>query len=159
MAEWVGLDNSGTDLYQSGTDSECYFIFGWTFTNYWMWIEIFVADQNGQTWFRDNEEGNGGLTPADNSVWFMPYNNTNGSSLWGTYPTAPVTVNGTSSTGYTGSTAEFILGTTPGERRPRSFGIIRLRHHGELLVGDSEYGYRPFRLGPAGSSPFDATLT
>jgi hypothetical protein len=37
-AEWVGLDNSGTDLYQSGTDSECWDInilgFNWTFTNY-----------------------------------------------------------------------------------------------------------------------------
>ena len=42
-AEWIGLDNSGTDLYQSGTDSECLFALGfpfWTVTNYWMWIEF-----------------------------------------------------------------------------------------------------------------------
>jgi hypothetical protein len=24
VAEWIGLDNSGTDLYQAGTDSECF---------------------------------------------------------------------------------------------------------------------------------------
>ncbi len=101
VAEWIGLDNSGTDLFQAGTDSECWvftvFGFTWTFTNYWMWIEalpfapwalpnfplspgdsvsvdIFVADQNGNTWFQDG--ANGGLTTADNSVWFMIYNYT-----------------------------------------------------------------------------------
>jgi hypothetical protein len=183
-AEWVGLDNSGTDLYQSGTDSELWVlpIFGWTFTNYWMWIEmlpfapyavpnfpispgdsisvdIFVADQNGQTWFVNNDEGNGGLTSADNSVWFMLYNNTNGSSFWGTYPTAPVTLNGQSSTGYTGSTAEFILERPQVNGSPvplASFGFAIMQ---SCWYGDSEYGNRPFKLGPAGSSPFDATLT
>jgi hypothetical protein len=182
VAEWVGLDNSGTDLYQSGTDSECIVFFGWTFTNYWMWIEmlpfapwavtnfpispgdsisidIFVADQNGNTWFVNNDEGNGGLTAADNSVWFMLYNNTNGSSFWGTLPTAPTAVDGVSSTGYTGSTAEFILErpTVNGSPAPlASFGFAIMQ---SCWYGDSEYGDRPWRLGPAGSSPFDATLT
>jgi hypothetical protein len=102
----------------------------WTITNYWMWIEslpwsewavpnlraypgdnvsidIFVADQNGQTWYQNGS--NGGLIPADNSVWFMLYNNTQGLSYWGTLPTSPQTIGGLSSTGFTGSTAEFIV--------------------------------------------------
>jgi hypothetical protein len=32
-------------------------------------LDIFVADQNGTTWFQNGSWG--GLTPADDSVWFM----------------------------------------------------------------------------------------
>ena len=181
VAEWVGLDNSGTDLYQAGTDSECYVIFGWTFTNYWMWIEtlpfapwgvpnfpvspgdavsvdIFVADQNGNTWFQN--DSNGGLTRADNSVWFMLYNYTQGLSFWGTLPTAPQTLDGLSSTGYTGSTAEFIVerpGSSGGGIFPLAFfGLASMNN---CWYGDSEYGDRAWHLGADGSTPFVGTLT
>ena len=40
-----------------------------------MSVDIFLADENGQTWFKDGDWG--GLTPADNSVWFMLYNHSN----------------------------------------------------------------------------------
>ena len=182
-AEWVGLDNSGTDLYQSGTDSECYyfpFFGGWTFTNYWMWIEllpfapwavtnfpispgdaisvdIFVADQNGNTWFQNGE--NGGLTPADNSVWFMLYNNTKGLSYWGTLPTAPDSLGGVSSTGFTGTTAEFILERPTVNGSPAALAFFGLAAMTGCYYGDSEYGDRSWTLGPNGSTPFDATLT
>jgi hypothetical protein len=108
-AEWVGL-NAGK-LFQSGSDSEAWNIpfpeigSNWVFTNYWSWIEaypdppwgisnvpvspgdemqviIFVADATGNTSFVDGDGG--GLTPADNKVWFMVYNFTKGTSYWGT---------------------------------------------------------------------------
>lgn len=181
-AEWIGLDNSGTDLYQSGTDSECmvFPFWGWTITNYWMWIQtlpfdpwavtnfpispgdsvsvdIFVADENGTTWFRDGS--NGGLTAADNSVWFMLYNYSKGLSFWGTLPTAPQSGGGRSSTGFTGSTAEFIV-----ERPIVNGGAAPLALFGSTLMqscwyGDAEYGDRAWRLGSDGSSPFDGNLT
>jgi hypothetical protein len=186
VAEWVGLDNSGTDLYQSGTDSECWVFTSpidgvvWTFTNYWMWIEtlpfspwavpnfpispgdwvsvdIFVADPNGNTWFQDGS--NGGLTPADNSVWFMVYNNTGNLSFWGTLPTTPESGGGVSSTGFTGSTAEFIIERPTYNGGPvplASFGITAM--HG-CYYGDSEYGDRSWPNIADGSSPFDANLT
>jgi hypothetical protein len=178
-AEWIGLDNSSTDLYQSGTDSEVFtipLIPFWSFTNYWMWIEslpfapfglpnfplspgdkismdIFVADENGNTSFRNGTSG--GLTPADNSVWFMIYNLTKGLSFWGTLPTAPQ--NG--STGFTGSTAEFIL-----ERPTVNNSLVPLAQFAPAVMtscwyGDAQYGDRLFRLGANGSSPFDGTLT
>lgn len=181
-AEWIGLDNSGTDLYQSGTNSECWFFFGWTFTNYWMWIEtlpfapwglpnfplspgnsvsvdIFAADQYGMTWFKDG--ANGGLTPADNSVWFMIYNNTKGLSYWGTLPTAPSSAGGLRSSGFTGSTAEFIIErpTDLGSGSPyplASFGIAGMHN---CWYADALYGDTPWRLGADGSTPFDGTLT
>ncbi|HEY6971983.1 MAG TPA: G1 family glutamic endopeptidase [Candidatus Angelobacter sp.] len=173
-AEWVGLDNSGTDLFQSGTDSECWIIpfFGWTFTNYWMWIQslpavpyavpnfhvspgdevsvdIFLADQFGTTWFKNGS--NGGLTPADNNVWFMLYNYSNGSSFWGTLST---------STGFSGATAEFIIerpSDSNGNPYPlAAFGFATMWSN---FYGDSEYGDRLWALGANGSSPFDGTLT
>lgn len=181
-AEWVGLDNSGTDLYQSGTDSECVYFpfFNWVFTDYWMWIEtlpfapwgvpnfpvspgdsisvdIFVADENGQTWYQNGSWG--GLTPQDNSVWFMLYNNTQFLSYWGTLPTAPQTLDGESSTGYTGTTAEFIL-----ERPFYNGSQAALANFVFALMqgcwyGDAQYGDQPFPLGADGSSPFDGNLT
>jgi hypothetical protein len=185
VAEWIGLDNSGTDLYQTGTDSECwdFSIFGWTFTNYWMWIEllpfapwgvpnfpvspgdsisadIFVADQNGMTWFQNNDEGNDGLTGADNSVWFMLYNNTQHASYWGTLPTAPVSLSGYNSTGFTGTTAEFILerpsDLSSGTPYPLAFfGLAAMRG---CVYGDALYGFHAWVLEADGSSPFDGNL-
>jgi len=183
VAEWIGLDNSGTDLYQAGTDSECwYFPFfgGWTFTNYWMWIEtlpfapsevpnfpispgddisvdIFVADQNGTTWFQNGN--NGGLTPANDSVWFILFNNTRRLSYMGTLPTAPQSVGGANSTGFTGRTAEFIIErpTVNGSPAPlAAFGTALMRG---CWYGDSEYGEKTWPLGANGSSPFDGNLT
>lgn len=182
-AEWIGLDNTSTDLYQSGTDSEVFsipFIPEWSFTNYWMWIEalpfdpwglpnfpvspgdeisvdIFVADENGNTWFQNGSWG--GLTPLDNSVWFMIYNMSKGLSLWGTLPTAPQSAGGRSSTGFTGSTAEFIL-----ERPSVNNSLVPLALFVPAVMtscwyGDAQYGDRLFPLGANGSSPFDGTLT
>ena len=185
VAEWIGLDDSGTDLYQSGTDSELWSIFGWTITNYWMWIEslpfapwgvpnfpvspgdeisadIFIADANGQTWFVNQDEGNGGLTRADNNVWFMLYNLTKGASFWGTLSTGPYSAGGLTGTGYTGTTAEFIIerpsDLNSGNPYPLApFGFTTMW---SCWYGDSEYGdNRLWRLGPSGSTPFDATLT
>ena len=170
-AVWIGLDNGGSDLFQSGSDSECINFFFWTFTNYWMWIEslpyppsgvpnfpispgdevsvdIFVADQNGMTWFQNGE--NGGLTPQDNSVWFMLYNYTQGASFWGTLPASP---------SFTGATAEFIL-----ERPAVNGGVVPLAFFGiasmhDCWYGDSEYGDRSWPLGANGSTPFVGNLT
>jgi hypothetical protein len=174
VAEWVGLDNSPADLFQSGTDSELWDfpLSGWTLTNYWMWIEnlpfapyavpnfpvspgdevsvdIFLADQFGTTWFQNGS--NGGLTPTDNNVWFMLYNYSNSSSFWGTLSTA---------TGFGGATAEFII-----ERPTDASGnLVPLAPFGVATMwsnwyGDSEYGDRFWPLGANGSSPFDGTLT
>jgi hypothetical protein len=188
VAEWVGLDNSGTDLFQSGTDSECWNIdfFGpsWTFTNYWMWIEdlpwdpwglpnfplspgdevsvdIFLADQFGTTWFQNQDEGNGGLTPADNNVWFMIYNLTQGLSFWGTLPAGANSFGGRTSTGYTGNSAEFIIErpTDTGSGNPYPLAAFFIAEMQGCWYGDSEYGTRGWQLLPAGSTPFDATLT
>jgi hypothetical protein len=180
-AEWIGLDNSGTDLYQSGTDSECSYVagWGWTFTNYWMWIEtlpfapwavpnftvapgdsvsvdIFVADEYGTTWFKDGTWG--GLTARDNSVWFMLYNNTRSLSFWGTLPTAAESINGLSSTPFTGSTAEFIVERPAynGSTAPlANFLFAAMQYCG---YGDSQYGDQTFPLGADGSQPFDGNL-
>ncbi len=179
-AEWVGLDNSGTDLYQSGTDSECWDVFGfWTFTNYWMWIEslpfapwavtnfpispgdsvsvdIFVADQYGTTWFKN--ETWGGLTRADNSVWFMLYNNTQHVSYWGTLPTASQSLGGLTSTPFTGSTAEFIVERPSVNNSAVPLAFFVLTAMQSCWYGDSQYGDQLFPLGADGSTPFDATL-
>jgi hypothetical protein len=40
VAEWIGLDNKPTDLYQAGTNSECYYGSGWIITNYFVWVEV-----------------------------------------------------------------------------------------------------------------------
>jgi hypothetical protein len=185
VAKWIGLDNSATDLYQAGTDSECWFIpfFGaWTITNYWMWIEslpfapwgipnfpvspgdsvgvdIFVADQNGNTWFQDGE--NGGLTPADDAVWFMIYNYSQNLSYWGTLATSSYSAGGLTSTGFTGSSVEFIIerpsdlsSGSPFPLAPFGFTVMN-----NCWYGDALYGDRPFQLGADGTSPFDGNLT
>ncbi|HEY4814175.1 MAG TPA: G1 family glutamic endopeptidase [Chthoniobacterales bacterium] len=181
-AVWIGFDDSGTDLFQSGTDSECVFFpwFNWVFTNYWIWIEtlpfapwgvpnfpvapgdsisldIFIADENGQTWYQNANWG--GLTPQDNSVWFMLYNNTRYLSYWGTLPTAPQTLDGTSSTGFTGTTAEFILERpvyNGSEAALANFGLAVMQG---CWYGDAQYGDQAFPLGQDGSSPFDGNLS
>ena len=179
-AEWVGLDNGSTDLYQAGTDSECLFFFGWTITIYWMWaetlpfapwglpnfpisprddvsVDIFLADQNGQTWFRDGS--NGGLTPADNSVWLMIYNHSQGLSFWGFYPTAPEAGGGLSTSGFTGTTAEFIVErpSVNGASVPlANFGVCGMH---SCWYSNSLFGNRPFKLGANGSTPFDGNLS
>ena len=181
-AVWIGMDDSGTDLFQSGTDSECVFFpwFNWVFTNYWIWIEtlpfapwgvpnfpvapgdsisldIFVADENGQTWYQNGNWG--GLTPQDNSVWFMLYNNTRYLSYWGTLPTTPQTLDGVSSTGFTGTTAEFILERplyNGSEAALANFGLAVMQG---CWYGDAQYGDQAFPLGQDGSSPFDGNLS
>jgi hypothetical protein len=185
VAKWVGLDNSGTDLFQSGTDSECLVIFSapgllpaWTITSYWMWIEtlpfapwaapvpvspgdtvsvyIFLADQNGTTWFKNGE--NGGLTAADNNVWFMLYNETQRSSYWGTLPTAPYSAGGRASTGYTGTAAEFILERPTVNNAVAPLAEFLITGMDNCWYGDSEYGSRQWALGANGSTPFFGNL-
>jgi len=113
-------------------------------------VDIFVADQNGITWFQNGTSG--GLTPADNSVWFMLYNYSNGSSYWGTLST---------STGFSGGTVEFII------ERPQDFNsgiafplaFFPLALMWSCWYGDSQYGDRPWKLGANGSTPPDGNLT
>jgi hypothetical protein len=180
-SEWVGLDNGTTDLYQAGSLSECIVFpaFGWTFTNYSMWVEmlpfnqwlipnfavsprdavsvdIFLADQNGTVWFQNGRDG--GLTPADNSVWFMIYNYSQGESFWGTYPATSVSLDGQTSTPFTGTTAEFIIERPSLNNSPvplASFGIAGMQN---CWYSDSFYGERPWPLGADGSTPLDGSL-
>jgi hypothetical protein len=169
-AEWVGLDNAGNDLVQSGSDSESTSFFFWTFTNYWMWIEslpaapggvpgfsiapgdsvsvdIFLADQNGQTWFSNGWWGT--LTPADNNVWFMVYDFTQGQSFWGTLPTPAA---------FSGSSAEFIL-----ERATINGGLAQLADFALASMSngwyaDANYGeYDFWPVACQGQSTFDGT--
>ena len=177
-AEWVGLGSGPNDLFQSGTDSESFSFLGWTFTNYWMWIEalpyapwavtnfpiepgdqirvtILVADANGTTWF--NEPRGGGLTPRDDSVWFMLYNTTKGLSYWGTYPT----VDPGGRYRFQGSTAEFIVerpsSSKYGPYPLANFCVTTMRN---CAFGDSQYASKMFPLEPDdGSQPFAARLS
>lgn len=183
VVEWIGLDNAGGDLYQAGTGSECFNILFWQITTYFMWMEslpwswweipgfpispgdqisvdIFVANQYGTTIYKDGTWG--GLTSQDNSVWFYLNNATNGASFLATYPTAPETVGGQSSTGFTGLTAEFIL------ERPTingSYTDLALFLQPALMTscsyGDAQYGgFQSFPLGANnGIPPFDGQLT
>jgi hypothetical protein len=183
VVEWVGLDNSGRDLYQAGTGSECLNVFFWNITTYFMWMEslpwswwvvpgfavspgdtvtvdIWVANQYGTTIFQDPSEGNDGLTGADNSVWFY-LTSSNGASFMGTYPTAPESAGGQQSTGFTGQMAEFILErpTINGEIVPLAFftpTTMQGCSYGDALYGD----WAQFSLGPDnGSEPFDGNLS
>jgi len=124
-AVWVGLDNGGNDLWQSGSDSESFTIdlFGYTYSwqDQYAWIEalpsppyvlpnvpasagdelyvdIFIADQYGNTTFSGN-----GLASSNTTMWYMVYNFTQGKSTWDTY-----TVNSNGST-FSGSSADFII--------------------------------------------------
>jgi hypothetical protein len=183
VVEWVGLDNAAGDLYQAGTGSECLNLDPWNIVTYFMWMEslpwswwvvpgfpvapgdtvtvdIWVANQIGTTIFQDPSEGNDGLTRADNSVWFYLMSS-NGSSFMGTYPTAPESIGGQQSTGFSGQTAEFILErpTINGEVVPLAFfapTLMRGCSYGDALYGD----WTQFSLGPDnGTEPFDGNLT
>jgi hypothetical protein len=168
-AEWVGLDNAGNDLVQSGTDSEAfhYSFFGhdWTFTKYTTWVEslpwapyylpnfptspgdeisiaIFLADQYGNTTF-----SNGDITPSDDHIWFMIYNLTTHNSFWGTYPRAAA---------FSGSTVDFVVeapsvnGSTTNLAK---FGLAGM--HG-CYYADTWYGFTS--LDYNGSDPLVGTL-
>jgi hypothetical protein len=184
-AVWVGLGNGSNDLFQSGTDSVsvtfplaphseavvC-------LTNYWMWIEVLpfapwavpnfpigpgdevsvnihVADQAGNVWFREDNEG-GGLTAQDNSVWFMLYNRTRGLSYWGIVPTQ------TPSDSFNGNIVEFILeqpSNSEGGTWPlANFGTARMRN---CAYGDAQFGnLQQFSIPPDdGSQPFDGNVS
>jgi hypothetical protein len=181
MVEWVGLDNAAGDLYQAGTGSECYSILFWEITTYFMWMEtlpwswwvvpnfpvspgdqisvdIWVANQFGDTIFQQVDWG--GLTPQDTSVWFYLTNATNGASFMGTYPTAPQSQGGQSSTGFTGTTAEFILErpTINGSYTELAFFVPTSMT--DCAYGDSQYGdgvLFPVEV-DGGPPPFDASL-
>ena len=122
-------------------------------------VDIFVADENGQTWFKDGY--NGGLTPADNSVWFMIYNYSKGLSYWGTLPTGRYSQDGYTSTGYTGSTAEFVVErpTDTDSGNPYPLAFFGLADMNSCYYADALYGNDPFRLLADGSTPFDGNLT
>jgi len=156
-AEWIGLDNAGDDLLQSGTDSQSfsYDIFGTTysFTTYSVWIEslpaapyflpnfpispgdeisisIFLADQYGTTWF--TTEGWRNITAADNKVWFMIDDLTRGESYWGYLP-RPST--------FTGSSVEYIVErpTVNGSYTNLAFFIGAIETN--CWFADTWYGY------------------
>ena len=179
VAKWVGLGNSSSDLFQSGTDSESFNFMGWQFANYWMWIEplpyapwsvpnfliepgdrisvsIFVADERGTTWFQ--EPLGGGLTNRDDTIWFMLYNKTRRLSYWGTYPT----VDRGGRFRFNGNTAEFIL-ERPSSSRGGAFALANfcITTMRNCAFADSEYGGRDyFPVEPDdGSQPFDGTET
>jgi hypothetical protein len=177
-AEWIGMGDGPTDLFQSGTDSESYNLLGWTIAIYWMWIEalpyapwavtnfpidpgdqvrvtIFVADGNGTTWF--NEPRGGGLTSRNDSVWFMLYNTTKRLSYWGTYPT----VDRGGRFRFVGNTAEFIVerpsSTKSGPQPLANFCVTTMRN---CAFGDAQYASKLFPLQPDdGSQPFAANLS
>jgi hypothetical protein len=182
VVEWVGLDNAKVDLYQAGTGSECYTIFGYQITTYFMWMEslpwnwweipnfpvspgdevsvdIWVANEFGTTIYEDGSFD--GLTCEENNVWFYMNNATNGASFMGTYPTAPESVYGLHNTGFSGYTAEFIL------ERPTINGIVTPlalftpTPMTSCSYGDAEDGeYNMFALGADnGIPPFDGKLT
>ncbi|HEX3443082.1 MAG TPA: hypothetical protein VHS80_00075 [Chthoniobacterales bacterium] len=74
-------------------------------------------------------------------------------------PTAPQTLDGESSTGYTGTSAEFILERPfyNGSQAALAnfvFGLMQ-----GCWYSDAQYGDQPFPLGADGSSPFDGNLT
>jgi hypothetical protein len=129
--EWVGIDNSASDLVQSGSDSEAWNIWlpgaSFQFTNYSMWVEslpnisyglpnvpVSPGDQVSVDIWVGDLYGNpviqwGDLTPADNTVWFLVYN-LSAHLVWlGTYPLPSP---------FAGSTAEFIM------ERPKVNGSI-----------------------------------
>ena len=182
VVEWIGLDNAKVDLYQAGTGSECYTIFGYKITTYFMWMEslpwnwweipnfpvspgdevsvdIWVANEFGTTIYEDGSFD--GLTCEENNVWFYMNNATNGASFMGTYPTAPESVYGLHNTGFSGYTAEFIL------ERPTINGIVTPlalftpTPMTSCSYGDAEDGeYNMFALGADnGIPPFDGKLT
>jgi hypothetical protein len=184
VAEWIGLDNNaaGTDLYQAGTDSECWVWFGWTITNYWMWIEslpfppwaipnfpvspydavsvdIFVADQYGTTFFQNGSDG--GLTPADDRVWFMIYNLSQNNSYWGTLSTGAFSENGQTRAGYSGNAAEFVIErpTDLSTGNPYPLGAFGSTNMNSCFYADALYGDQGVPLGADGSMPFDGNLT
>jgi len=183
VVEWVGLDNAAGDLYQAGTGAECLDILWWNITSYFMWMEmlpwswwvvpnfpvspgdtltvdIWVANQFGTTEFADGSEGNDGLTRADNSVWFYLVSS-NGAVFMGTYPTAPESLGGQVSTGFTGRTAEFIIERPliNGQPVPLAFFTPTLMQ--SCSYGDALYGaWQLFMLGPDnGAEPFDGNLS
>lgn len=173
-AAWIGLTadklyQSGSDSEAYNLPSPFsnwpFNVGSWVFTNYWMWIEsypdatwvipnipispgdevevfIFVADTDGTTWFVDGYWG--GLTEADNTVWFMVYNHTKGLSYWGTL---------TSDLFFTGRTAAFVI-----ERPTYNGSTAPLARFGTATMwsgwyGDSQAGYQ--QLFPLGSGFYD----
>jgi hypothetical protein len=122
---------------------------------------IFVADANGRTWFQNEGAGNGGLTPADNSVWFILHNDNNGAHYFGTIPTAPQTQGRLQSTGFTGTFAEFAIerptDTTTGDAFPLAAFDNAVMH--TCWYSDSNYGYDSWPLDADGSTPFVGTLS
>lgn len=121
-------------------------------------VDIFVADENGDTHFQDG--WNGGLTSADNSVWFMIYNYSRGESFWDTLGTAPYSQNGFTSTGYTGSTAEFVIERPSDDNgNPYPLATFASAVMNSCWYADALYGNKPWALGPDGSTPFDGQLS
>jgi hypothetical protein len=168
-AEWVGLDNAGNDLVQSGTDSEAFHFsfFGqdWTFTNYSVWIEslpdapyylpnfptspqddisvsIFLADQYGNTTF-----SYGDLTPSDDTVWFMIYNLTTSNSYWGTLPKPAA---------FSGSTVDFIVEAPNVNGSTTSLADFGVAGMHDCWFADSWFGFSS--LDYNGSDPNVGTL-
>lgn len=122
-------------------------------------VDIYVADQNGDTHFKDGR--NGGLTSADNNVWFMLYNYSQGASFWGTLGTAAYSKGGLRSTPFTGSTAEFVIERPSDDNsNPYPLAAFGVASMNSCYYGDALYGNNyPWHLGANGPTPFDGNLT
>jgi hypothetical protein len=78
----------------------------------------------------------------------------------GTYPTAPQSAGGQSSTGFTGTTAEFILERPSYNGSPTDLARFALASMTSCAYGDSQYGDSvqfPVEV-DGGPPPLDATL-
>ena len=102
---------------------------------------------------------NGGLTAADDNVWFMLYNESQHYSFWGALPTSPESGGGLRSTGFTGATAEFILERPTVNGSPAPLAEFLITYMDGCWYGDSEYGNDGWPLLANGSTPFEANLT
>jgi len=88
----------------------------------------------------------------------MLYNNSRRLSYWGTLPTAATTINGLSSTPFTGSTAEFIIERPLYNGSQAALATFIIATMQGCWYGDAQYGNQSFALGADGSVPFDGNL-
>jgi hypothetical protein len=149
----------------------------WSFANYWMWIEclpwteyaipnfpvspgdlvhvsMFVAEGDGSIAFSE-----GRITGQDNYMWFIVTNLSQLTVYEGLYPRGAVSFDGQANTGFTGSTAEFILerpGLTNGATQPLApFGAAIMNN---CYYGDADRDDDWVGLAPIGGDPPNGSL-
>jgi hypothetical protein len=180
LVEWVGLDNAGGDLYQAGSGSGYYDFIGIQITTYFTWVEclpwtmstlpnlavapgdymnvlIQVADKYGQTLYKDSDYG--GLISADNQVWYYVSNETTRQGVVCTYPRDPETVDDKRDTGFTGTSAEFIIERPEVNGSFTALMSFKPSIMEDCVYGDAQYGDDAFSLGMGDGQAFDGKLT